>query len=197
MSVRRAVALVTSWLAAIAVLLGPAVLSPALVGASAHDQLVSVEPADGSSVEQAPPEVTLTFSAELIPVGTEVRVTGPDGVLTTAPAQVVAEKVIQELPDELVPGQYSLAWRVVSSDGHPISGTTRFTLAGSSPSQASATDTASAATTPAQTPSAPAATTQPTTTDEDSSAGSTAVWWFAAAGILAALAGLVVLRRRR
>ena len=94
-----------------------AVASPAL----AHDELVGtnlVESEDGQ-VEA----FTLSFSNSIIEVGTEVVVTAPDGsdAKDGAPA-VSGPDVTQKLRADLDPGEYSVAWRVVSSDGHPIDG---------------------------------------------------------------------------
>ncbi|HEY5514868.1 MAG TPA: copper resistance protein CopC, partial [Pengzhenrongella sp.] len=47
--------------------------------ASAHDALISVTPADGSTVEVAPATVELVFDQPAIALGTQIRVLGPDG----------------------------------------------------------------------------------------------------------------------
>jgi copper resistance protein C len=103
---------------------------PHLVGpapASAHNSLVSSAPADGAELRRAPTAVTLTFDQ---PVGRRfgvVAVTGPGGEKVQAGAlQVSGTKATQQLRTLSRPGTYQVAWRVVSADGHPISGTFRF-----------------------------------------------------------------------
>lgn len=117
--------------AAAALLVGAAAFAafPALGTAApayAHDQLVDtvleLDPADGSAEA-----VRLTFSNSIIEVGTEVVVTAPDGSDATDGEPLVdGPEVTQALQADLTPGAYSGAWRVVSSDGHPIEG--MFTL---------------------------------------------------------------------
>lgn len=96
--------------------------------AAAHDVLISSDPADGAEVE-APSALILTFSANLLEVNPIMQITGPDG----AEDQVGSEPVVSgpelrvDLPPDLAPGTYNVVWRVVSSDGHPISGEQSFT----------------------------------------------------------------------
>jgi methionine-rich copper-binding protein CopC len=112
--------------AASAVLLGLGV--PA---ASAHDALVGATPADGTSVATAPVEVSLEFSGVVQELGAEVVVSGPDGApAAQGRAQVVDSTLTQPLAPDLPAGTYSVAWRVTSADGHPIAGTTTFTVTG-------------------------------------------------------------------
>ncbi|HZI97105.1 MAG TPA: copper resistance CopC family protein, partial [Actinomycetales bacterium] len=99
--------------------------------ASAHTELVSTAPADGGQLTTAPTDVTLTFSQ---PVGTElarVEVTGPAGdALQDGDPQVDGATVAQSLMPLDDGGAYTVTWRVVAADGHPISGTFSFTFTG-------------------------------------------------------------------
>ena len=104
--------------------------------ASAHDQLVDSSPSADEQVDVAPESATLTFSAEVQAEGTlgpQLELFAVSAVEETAvgfasPATVEGTVVTQPLP-ELAAGDYSLNWQVVSSDGHPISGTIPFTVA--------------------------------------------------------------------
>ncbi|WP_436757134.1 copper resistance CopC family protein [Streptosporangium sp. V21-05] len=107
-----------------ALVLGTAFASPAL----AHDRLKSSNPAKGAKVENLE-EVKLTFSATVRFPNVVVRSgdeTHQDGK-PAADGPVVTQKVKGDLP----PGEYVIAYRVVSSDGHPIEGEIPFTLLGS------------------------------------------------------------------
>lgn len=103
--------------------------------ASAHDQLVESTPSADEQVDVAPVSATLTFSAEVQAEGTlgpQLELFSVSAVEETAvgfesPATVDGAVVTQPLP-ELPAGNYSLNWQVVSSDGHPISGTIPFTV---------------------------------------------------------------------
>lgn len=122
----RLAALGAASLAAIGFSLGAA--SPAL----AHDELVGqavvIDPADGSVTG-----ITLNFSNDILHIGTEIHVTNAagdefgDGVPT-----VQGREVTQRLKSELLTDgeSYQVAWRVVSSDGHPIQGVLSLYVAG-------------------------------------------------------------------
>jgi methionine-rich copper-binding protein CopC len=107
--------------------------------ASAHDQLLSSDPEDGATLDEQPTSISLTFSAPPLDTGIEVALVGPDG--TTAQGydiQVAGEVVTAQLPADLAPGRYDVAWHVVSSDGHPIEGELTYVVEG----EAEPTDTA-------------------------------------------------------
>lgn len=96
----------------------------------AHDTLVSSDPGDGARVTEAPDEVEMTFSADVLDVGTEVRVTDSSGAdLTDGDPVVDGTTVTQDLAaPEAEDETYTVVWRVVSSDGHPIEGTFSYEL---------------------------------------------------------------------
>ncbi|SFJ61561.1 copper resistance CopC family protein [Cellulomonas sp. KH9] len=115
---------------ALALVLAVLVASPA----AAHNTLRSTDPADGSTVAAAPPQVTLTFDQPAMELGTQVVVTGPDGVVVSdGPVQLVDSSVVQPLVETLPAGAYTVDWRVTSADGHPLSGTFGFTATDASP----------------------------------------------------------------
>ncbi|WP_148076649.1 copper resistance CopC family protein [Cellulomonas sp. PhB150] len=96
--------------------------------AQAHDELVSVDPADGSTVTAVPDHVTLTFEDPAVALGTVIEVKGPDGsVVSTGDAELVDNTVSQAIGGDLPAGAYTVAWRVTSQDGHAVSGTFGFT----------------------------------------------------------------------
>ena len=97
--------------------------------ASAHDQLIKQTPGAAEQLKAAPTEVKLTFSATLLDLGNEIRVLDPQGnnVAEGAPVQNgpnLTQPLAQDLPD----GLYEVRWRVVSSDGHPISDSYTFSI---------------------------------------------------------------------
>lgn len=114
-------------------------------GAQAHDQLVSSTPADGETLEAAPTEAQLTFSADIEQVGIAFVLTDGSGELLDLPTVPALDgAVVTVALPALEPGSYSLEWRVVSSDGHPISGTIGFTVGEPEPATPTATPTAAA-----------------------------------------------------
>lgn len=96
--------------------------------AAAHDELVSSNPADGAVLEEAPAEIQLVFSSELMDLGNQVIVADADGnnVAETEPV-LNRETLVQAVP-ALNAGDYQVNWRAVSGDGHPITGSFGFTV---------------------------------------------------------------------
>lgn len=101
----------------------------ALVGApaaSAHDVLKSTTPSDGTTVEQLPQAITLTFSEKPLALGLQILVKGPGGDVAQGVPTIDGPVVTQPLSPQAPAGSYVVTYRVTSSDGHPISGTFSF-----------------------------------------------------------------------
>lgn len=97
--------------------------------ASAHDQVVSTVPAAGEHLETAPSEVSMTFTSDILDLGAIMLVvdTAGDDWAHGEP-RLDGVLAVQTLADGLPDGAYLVRWRVVSADGHPISGTVDFTV---------------------------------------------------------------------
>ncbi|WP_166969513.1 copper resistance CopC family protein [Brevibacterium atlanticum] len=96
--------------------------------ASAHDQLVSSNPEDGAELDQQPKWLEMTFSGNIQEVGSEVTVVVDGKDVSAGELTVKDKKLSVALPDDLKPGDYKVTWRVVSQDGHPISGDYSFAI---------------------------------------------------------------------
>lgn len=99
--------------------------------ASAHDQLIGSNPEAGSTIAEAPEEITLEFSGvlqNLSGVESTIISLSQDGQKVDTTAETTGTKVIVTPTGEMANGKYSLAYRVVSSDGHPIENKLEFTL---------------------------------------------------------------------
>lgn len=118
-------------LRAAGVALSAAVLLALLgIPASAHARLLASDPADAATVDSAPLEVVLRFSEEVSADFASVEVTAPDGSRVDAEEPAVrGDHVYTRLLPLTQPGAYTVSYRVVSADSHPIEGTTTFTLA--------------------------------------------------------------------
>lgn len=87
----------------------------------AHSALIGVDPAEGSVVT-AGQVVTLSFNEDLLEIGTELAVTDAAGVTSAVEfTRPMVSQIAVTLP-ALADGPMTLAWRVVSADGHPIEG---------------------------------------------------------------------------
>ena len=96
-----------------------------LVPAAAHDEVLSTSPEQGAVLESAPEQIELSYSGEIMDIGHQVLVTGPEGQsVTEGPLERDGSQVVQPLAETgSEEGTYQVVWRVVSSDGHPIEGT--------------------------------------------------------------------------
>ena len=122
--------------------------------ALAHDALKSSSPAKDAEVKSLD-EVRLEFTAGVrLPF---VIVRGPGGAELQSGKPEVDGKVVTQAVKEPVPdGKYTIAYRVVSSDGHPIEGEIPFKVKGAqTPSPSASSGAAPATSAPAA--SAPAA----------------------------------------
>ncbi|MDO5754499.1 copper resistance CopC family protein [Arthrobacter sp.] len=119
--------------------------------AAAHDQIISTNPQAAQRLSAGPSHIELSFSAPLLSLGHEILVVDAQSRnWSKGNAVLSGEKLSQPLSPDMPEGEYQVRWRVVSGDGHPISGSYPF-LVGS---------TATAGTVPA--PGAPAAVSAPT-----------------------------------
>ncbi|GAB6859145.1 copper resistance CopC family protein [Microbacterium xylanilyticum] len=95
--------------------------------ASAHDTLDGTDPAQGATVTSLT-AVSLSFSAD--PLGTDgaavIQVIGPDKRYYESACPDLNGPVVSSPVALGEAGTYEVLWRVVSSDGHPISGSYTF-----------------------------------------------------------------------
>ncbi|HLS14481.1 MAG TPA: copper resistance CopC family protein [Beutenbergiaceae bacterium] len=96
--------------------------------ASAHSELIGSTPGEGEAVTEAPEQVVLEFNENIQDIGAEMAIAGPDGdEVDTDAGEVDGPTFTQDLAQERPAGEYAVQWRVVSADGHPISGEFTFT----------------------------------------------------------------------
>lgn len=101
-------------------------------GASAHAALTGTDPQDGSVLKSAPRQVTLTFSESIGLLDDSFRVLTPENrrVHTGEPSHADgrSDTARVTLPRGLGTGTFTVAWRVVSADSHPVSGAFTFSI---------------------------------------------------------------------
>lgn len=142
-------------------------LSGGVQAAQAHAALVSSDPAEGAVLDAPPTRIVLTFNEEISPRG---AAGGPEtAVFVDRRAQEWSSQVdgarLILTPDATpIAGEYVVNFRVVSADGHPITGGLNFSATGES-TPATTTST-SAPTTAAPTTPPTAEPTAAATTDE-------------------------------
>jgi copper transport protein len=108
------------------------VLVPMLLGVSqpaqAHANLVGTDPAEGAVLQASPSRILLTFDEPVRGVPDGVQVFDPRGDVVAAGTTVTGTEVAVDLAAQLVDGTTVITWRVVSEDGHPISGALTFSV---------------------------------------------------------------------
>lgn len=130
-----------------AVTVAVAALTALAAPSSAHAALTGTDPKAGATLDALPATVRLTFSDPLDPQFVRVRVTAPDGTAVGVEPTVKGQSVTLS-PDDGGAGKYTVAYRVVSKDGHPVSGTLTFTVRAAAQPSASAEPSDPAGATP-------------------------------------------------
>ena len=103
-----------------------------------HATLVSSEPAANAVLAASPSQIRLVFSEPIEPrLGAMVLVNGHgDSRRLTTEADPHDVHVLIARVQSLPPDSYRLTWRIVSADGHPVSGSYAFAVAEHAPSAA-------------------------------------------------------------
>lgn len=101
------------------------------VSASAHTQLLSTDPAEGSVLQDLPLEATFQYSDEISSEFVDAALVAPGGA-EPVPVTAVVEGSVVHVPVagfvEPADGQWQAVVRVVSADGHPVEHTLTFVL---------------------------------------------------------------------
>ena len=153
--------------------------------AHAHTALESSTPSNNQSIEFMPTELSATFDEDLIEIEGEVvntlELQGSDGATYALSAATIAGPVVSaKVGDGEYPaGDYLLKYRVVSADGHPVTGEITFIT--------------QSAITIGSTPSEPVATAYTPEPDESSSN----IWLYLLGGLVLLLGILFGVKRKR
>ncbi|BFO22830.1 hypothetical protein SHKM778_92180 [Streptomyces sp. KM77-8] len=105
--------------------------------AGAHAALRGADPEEGSVLKSAPTHITLTFTESVGLMEDSFRVYSPDNrrIHLGEPqhADDASDTARAKLPGGLADGTYTVAWRVISADSHPVSGAFSFSIGKPSP----------------------------------------------------------------
>ncbi|MET8848377.1 copper resistance CopC family protein [Amycolatopsis sp. NPDC004625] len=152
--------------------------------ALAHNVLISSDPANGSSVAAGPPKISLTFDQYVQGADVnQIAVTGPGGgQWAEGPISVVNNVISAPLRPLGPAGKYTIGYRVLSADGHPVTGELTFTLTTAGSGTPATVDAARS----------PGGSAQASTS---STSGGVPIWvWIAGAVVLLAIGLTVALR---
>jgi methionine-rich copper-binding protein CopC len=165
--------------------------------AAAHTRLQSSNPADGASLATPPARVSLTFNEPMQPGFSTITVVGPDGAQYQSGDVAADGNTVSVAVKPLGPaGGYEIGYRVISDDGHPVSGSVKFTLTAPGPGAAAAAASTSSAAPATAAPPAPAPVANAAPASSDS--GGMPVWpWIVGAVVLVGAGVVVALRLGR
>jgi len=105
-------------------------ISTSLVGAAvAHDVLISSNPADGSTLTAIPSTITFTFDQPVQNFAPKLSMIGPDGQQYVIGTPQINGNVVVGTVLSGPAGRYTAAYRIVSADGHPLTGQVHFSIA--------------------------------------------------------------------
>ena len=165
--------------------------------ASAHADLVSTDPVDGAELQSAPESITLSFNSKILEGMAELAVTNSIGELVTGIIAESAQTTTTALwPVDLPGDTYKVAYRVVSEDGHPITGAFSFSYPVSettAPSESASVEPQVSAT---QTPIEDSATAVPISAESPSGSGSMLIWVLGFLALALVVAGYFIWRKR-
>jgi methionine-rich copper-binding protein CopC len=108
------------------------VIAISAIPANAHTSLELSTPSDGQSIEFIPAELSASFDEELIEIEGEMvntlELESADGTKYVLSSATIAGSTVSAntRDGEYPAGDYLLKYRVVSADGHPISGEIAF-----------------------------------------------------------------------
>ncbi|MEU9185453.1 copper resistance protein CopC [Streptomyces sp. NPDC048484] len=137
--------------AVLVALLGTLFLLGGATSVSAHSAVRDTDPREGAVLQSAPREVTMTFTESVGITDDSLRVLSPENRRVNAGdtehVRGRSDTVRVRLSDDLPEGTFTVAWRVVSADSHPIAGA--FTFSIGEPSETAAPISAEPAVDPA------------------------------------------------
>lgn len=96
--------------------------------AFAHAALVGTDPEDGATLAVAPASVSATFSEILDGPSTEIAVTDPAGETLDLDDPTFEGDTFTQPMRYTAPGEYTVAFRVYSEDGHRVDDALTFTV---------------------------------------------------------------------
>jgi methionine-rich copper-binding protein CopC len=108
------------------------ILITSVCSANAHSSLINSDPSSGQILDRISQVMTLTFNEDLIEIeGEQVNSLQlnflDSGEKTALELNVIGPEISGLLPARTYPaGKYELSYRVVSADGHPITGVIPF-----------------------------------------------------------------------
>ena len=93
----------------------------------AHSHLEDSSPKDGAVLTESLKEITLTFETNLEPTST-FTLADANRATIALPVEIKGDQLVGVLPEDLANGSYSIHWKIIGTDGHPLEGDLSFTV---------------------------------------------------------------------
>lgn len=156
--------------------------------AHAHTEVASTSPTAGERLDQAPTQVTVTTVEPVQEMGSAIVVTSPSGGrVDDGSTEIDGTVTLVGLVALTEFGEYTVNYRLLASDGHPIEGSFTFSLVEGATTQSPSPEPTD---TPTETP------TDSPTQEPAGDNGGSFPWWIIAA-VVAAASGIALAIRRR
>lgn len=167
--------------------------------ATAHSALIDSTPEPDSTLETLPERIELTFNEPLNDISPAIIVRQDEETIAELEPEIDGPVASAASPTDLPPGDYDVVWRVVSGDGHPVSGTIPFTLTGEGDAPTEAAPEPTEESEPEPTATDDASTDETVTDDADPASAESTPWVVLGAVAVLAVAALalLLLRHRR
>ncbi|WP_203333867.1 copper resistance CopC family protein [Planococcus beigongshangi] len=94
---------------------------------SAHTALEESSPANGETVAEEPQEIVLKFNTDLEKTSS-FTVENTEGEEIPFGIALEEQKMIGTPGSSMADGEYTVNWKIIGADGHPIEGTYAFTV---------------------------------------------------------------------
>ena len=103
-------------------------LVPAI--AFSHVGVVESSPPENGIVTTSPEKITINFGGSIEPAFSKIEVFNPNGDKVSTKCRVLEEDSVIEsdLKENLALGVYKVKWKVMSLDGHTLTGDFNFTI---------------------------------------------------------------------
>jgi copper resistance protein C len=94
----------------------------------AHSHLENSTPKDGEIVTETLPEITLTFETAIEPTSSFTLLNDKNASIPLSTLSIDGNQLTANVEDNLINGGYTIHWKIIGEDGHPLEGDIPFTV---------------------------------------------------------------------
>lgn len=94
----------------------------------AHSHLEDSTPKNGEIVTESLKTITLSFETDVEPTSTFTLVDEKNTSIPLSAVSINGNQLIADVENELINSSYTIHWKIIGEDGHPIEGDIPFTV---------------------------------------------------------------------